>query len=191
MKLKIILGMVLLLVACGACCFFLLLYERVSVIVLPPSEQNQIVIGDSSVIRPYLSIEGETWLLAAIRFEHIPDSIFLKNLDVKITSSDNPNQIINLSHVLAYKDTIIWEDVNNSLIRAFDFNDLPDHYKLLSRKREDNVIMFRFKTSETEKSKLYNFKITGSAVFHGRPIYFEKEIKAKRKKEWVLYQMMT
>lgn len=180
----------LLVIAALRTCYLFAFCEYKSVLVLPEEKLNQIKLTDSLYINPYLSVEGVSRFIATINFENVTDSFTFKSLEVKITSFDIPDQHINLTHVLAYKHPSI--PGYTDYVRGDSFNDLPEEYKTISVRREPwAAIMFRFETDDFEKSKYYNFKITGTVNYKGKIIGFRKEIKAKRKKKFLPIQMMT
>ena len=92
---------------------------------------------------------------------------------------------------MAYTDTICNEDLNQSLVNAINFGDLPEHYRWMSGKRDFNAMGFLFETKNVDQSDYYKLTIVGSIVYKGTTINFNKQIRATRKKQFVPIQMMT
>ena len=166
-------------------------YEFRSVLKLPPVEENQIILSDSTIITPIFYIDPPAMFCAAIYVEHLADSLYFREVHISITSTDHPDQEINLTHVLAYKDSVNEGDLNQSYVRAYTFEDLPRHYRSMSINRDRNGLRFYFETSDVNRSTYYILDITGKAVYRGKLIGFKKRIKGIRKKELRPVQMMT
>ena len=171
--------------------WFINTYEYQSFLKLPERESTYIILDDTLTIEPFFYIASPTRLDVNLGVEHLSDSILFKSLDVSITSVDDPRQRIEMTHILAYKDTICNEDINSSYVSALSFADLAPHYKAMSKKRDFNSIRFFFETEDVERSVEYKLKIVGTAVYKGKVIKFNKEIRATRKKRFVPIQMMT
>ena len=158
-------------------------YEFRPVLKLPPAEENQIMLSDSTVITPIFYPDPPARLCAAIYVEHLPDSLYFKEVHISITSTDHPGQEITLTHVLAYKDSVNEEDLNESYVSAFTFDKLPQHYRWMSVNRDRNGLRFYFETSDVNQSTYYILDITGKALYKGKLIDFKKRIKGIRKME--------
>ena len=177
------------LLAVGGLCFFNF-YEYKSYLKLP-DDLNYVLPGDTLIISPYFYIASDIRFDVNIVVEHLSDSLRFENFDVSIISVDSPKQTINLTHVLAYRDTICNEDINRSYVQGHTIAGLPDHYKLMTPKRDFNSFRFFFETKDTNESHEYRLKIAGTFVYKGRIITFNKEIRAIRKKKFFPIQMMT
>jgi hypothetical protein len=177
-------------------CYLLTFYEYKSVFVLPDAESNRIKIADSLFIYPNLTIEshvgtnGNQVMDAIIGFDKVYDSINLKSLNIDISCVENPKENIHLTHVITYVDPLIPEDIE--YVSATKFQDLPEHYKTVTLKREPwNTLQFFYETKNIELGRTYNYNIVGTILYKGKEISFRKEISVKRKKRFVHIQMMT
>jgi hypothetical protein len=190
MKKAIIYGTIFLLIVISLrACYLSAFCEYKSVLVLPRMEERQIKLDDSLYIYPYANIEEGDRFVSCINFGTIKDSFKINSLDVTIRSIDNPGQLINLTHVLAYKEPVNPENIE--YVRGNSFKDLPEQNRTMFPGKAWNTIIFRFVTNNIDTSKFYNIKITGTVLLKGEIINFEKEIKAKRIKKYVRIQMMT
>jgi hypothetical protein len=152
-------------------------------------EERQIKLDDSLSIYPNANIEDGDRFESCINFGTVKDSLKIISLDVRIASMDNPGQLINLTHVLAFKEPLNPENIE--YVRGNTFEDLPEQNRTIFPGKEWNIIIFRFVTNNIDTSKFYTIKITGTILLKEKIINFEKEIKAKRIKKYVPIQMMT
>lgn len=166
-------------------------YEIKSVLKLPPKDSTAIEFKEGFSIDPVFYINSDESMNVNMVVGHLSDSIYFKSLQVSVISMDNPGQSINLNQVLAYADTICNEDLNRSLVSAISFDDLPEHYRWMWGKRDFNALGFSFETKNVDQSDHYKLSITGTIVYKGATINFNKQIRAVRKKEFVPIQMMT
>ena len=185
----------LVIVGCGACYLFNY-YEYKSVFILPNKSDSRIKLTDSLFIYPNLTIEshvgteGNQVMAASINFEDFSDSITVKTMNIQITCIDNPQQNIFMTHVITYADPLIPEDIE--YVSANIFDELPDHYKTVTLKREPwNTYRFYFETKNINLGSTYNYKISGNILYNGKVINYGKEIKVECKKRFIRIQMMT
>lgn len=191
MKKIVLLGAMFLLLIIGYRFWYpAIFFEFKSVLKVPNKENRIIKIGDSLILDPMLSIESPTTFCAGLRFENILDSVYIDSLNIEVKSMEMPSQIIELTHVLTYKDIVIEEDINASYIRVQHFDDLSDHHKTIDLKRKWNIYIFYFKTNGVEQSKNYKFVICGLCTYQNQKINFKKEITAQIIKEYVPIQIM-
>src|SRR5580658_4455879 len=97
-----------LLIAAG---IFFFDYEYTSVLKLASGEID-IQLLDTTLIHPYFYFDSQIRLDVNLVIDHLSDTLSFQKLEVAVTSEGNSTQKIELTHVLAYRDTVNWEDVN-------------------------------------------------------------------------------
>jgi hypothetical protein len=176
-----------LLIAAG---IFFFDYEYTSVLKLASGEID-IQLLDTTLIHPYFYFDSQIRLDVNLVIDHLSDTLSFQKLEVAVTSEGNSTQKIELTHVLAYRDTVNWEDVNSSYISSLTFAALPAHYKAMNPKRDFNSFRFFFETDNVNHSDRYALSITGEALYEGRIIRFNKIIHATRVMRFRRVQWMT
>ncbi|NOQ71777.1 MAG: hypothetical protein GQ574_07245 [Crocinitomix sp.] len=159
--------------------------------VLNLDDGSEFILEDSTIIVPFISLDGKTTIRSVLRFEGVDKQIQINSITQEIVSIKNAKQPIELSHVLTYTDTVNWERVNNSRIRASNFAEFPEKYKFVSPEREENTYIFYFKTPDILESERYLLKIKLIYSIGDRKIEIEKEIPLRQTMKWKKIQMMT
>jgi len=159
----------------------------------PENNTKIFISSDSITIAPYFYVEDFNTLGAVVDFESLKDSLFLVELCVSVSSTDNPNQSIKLKYVstVVHPVKINGGDYLDQL-KVDSFKDLSHHDKTITNGGcPYNKITFFFKTWQIKNTHFYTFKIKGRILYKGQTLDFEEDIKTRRVVEYRPYRMMT
>jgi hypothetical protein len=169
------------------------LKDYVTVLKYPKETATLFISKDSSVeISAYLYVENSRILGAVINVEAVPDSLLLQELNVKVYSTDKPEQSIGLKKVSTVVHPVSGTNGELEYLDVNSFNELPAYFKTITNSGLPyNKFGFYFKARELKNTRFYNFKIEGKFIHQGKEFTFYKEIRTERKLEYHPYRMMT
>lgn len=163
-------------------------YEYIPV--LEFENNTEILFENSITVEPFIFLDVNR-IFTRIKFEGVKSQITINSIEQNIVSIMNPNNRLELSHVLTYTDTINWERENDYLIRASTYDGLPNEYKQISPIRQENVFKFIFKRPETLDDEKYLLKIKIIYTIDGKKKIFKKNIDVLQSMQWKEIRMMT